>query len=648
MAEVTLKSGNSPASGKKDCCQSGEGFCRSLFEQALDGILLTKPDGTILKANPQASRMLGMTEEELIQTERNGIVIQEDERLVTSLKEREQNAWVNNEVTFKRKDGSTFCGEISSKLFKDYDGEIKASVVIRDVTDRKKNKESLKEKTRLTMMLLDAFPCVALLMRPRTREIVASNKAAAQVGATPGKQCYRTWGRRETPCPFCLAPTTWDTGKAQHLDVEYKGTSWSAHWIPISDDLYMHFAFDITERKKTEQALIESEEKYRSLFTNMQNGFAYCKIASNEEGKPTDFVFIEVNDALEKLVGANRAEIIGRGSLEVNKGIRESSPEIFEVFSRIAFTGEREHFEVPVKQINKWLSVWAYGLKKGYFAAIIEDITEQKQAQEKLEGYSQGLEHTVAARTEELMETHERLLKAERFAAIGELAGMVGHDLRNPLTSIKNAVYYLSRKLGNTTDANEKMMFNVIDKSVDHANKIIASLLEYSKDISLEIEECTPKSLLDYVLLMAQIPPNVKIRDRTRDDPTIWVDSGKLERVFLNLIKNAIEAMPQGGTLDVTSRQVGENVEFAFTDTGTGISEANRERIFMPLFTTKAQGMGFGLAICKRIVEEHGGKITLETVIGKGTTFFITLPVEHKIKMASELENYVQIGASQN
>jgi signal transduction histidine kinase len=195
--------------------------------------------------------------------------------------------------------------------------------------------------------------------------------------------------------------------------------------------------------------------------------------------------------------------------------------------------------------------------------------------------------------------------------------------------------------------ANEKMMLDVINKSVDHANKIIASLLEYSKNITLEIEECTPKSLLDYVLLMAQIPKCIKVKDQAQDDLTIWVDTGKMERVFLNLIKNAVEAMPQGGTLTIASRRVGDVVEFTFADTGVGISEVNKDKIFMPLFTTKAQGMGFGLAICRRIVEAHEGKITVDSTLGKGTTFTVTLPVEHKLKILPQ-EDVVEFVDSQS
>lgn len=392
------------------------------------------------------------------------------------------------------------------------------------------------------------------------------------------------------------------------------------------------------EKHSEKQELKTNEEKYRSLFANMLNGFAYCKIILDKKGKPIDFVYLEVNDAFEKLTGLKKADVLGKNATEAIPGIKETHPDLFEIYGNVALTGKKKYFEIHFEPLDIWLSISAYCPKKGYFAAVFENITEQKQNKKKLEEYSQGLELTVEARTQELKEAHNRLLKAERFAAIGELAGMVGHDLRNPLTGIKNAAYYLKRKQSGSMDAKEKQMFEVIDKSVEHANKIVDNLLEYSREISLEIEECSPKSLLDYILLMIQIPAHIKILDRSLDEPTIWVDANKIERVFINLIRNAIDAMPEKGTLEIRSRQTGENVEFTFTDTGQGMSEQTMAKISMPLFTTKAQGMGFGLAICKRIVDAHGGKITVESTLGKGTTFTITLPIEQKLEVEDKKE----------
>jgi PAS domain S-box-containing protein len=396
----------------------------------------------------------------------------------------------------------------------------------------------------------------------------------------------------------------------------------------------------IDKLKEEEQSIKENEEKYRSLFQNMLNGFAYCKIITDEKDEPVDFAYLEVNDAFEKITGLKKADITGKKASEAIPGIREAHPELFEIYGKVASTGKTKQFKMYFEPLNIWLSISVYSPKKGYFAAVFENISEQRQVEKKLKEYSKGLEFTVATRTRELKETNARLLKTERFAAIGELSGMIGHDLRNPLTAIKNAAYYLDRKQSTSMDEKTKEMFKVINSSIEHANKIITNLLEYSKEITLEIEEATPKSLLDYILLMIQIPSNVKILDRTEDEPTIWVDSNKIERVFINLIKNAIDAMPERGTLEIRSRQIGEDIEFTFTDTGAGMSEQTKAKMFMPLFTTKAQGMGFGLAICKRIIESHGGKIEVESEQGKGTTFTVTLPIEQKLEINHE-ENRV-------
>ena len=152
----------------------------------------------------------------------------------------------------------------------------------------------------------------------------------------------------------------------------------------------------------------------------------------------------------------------------------------------------------------------------------------------------------------------------------------------------------------------------------------------------MEPIECTPNSLLKEALPMIQIPDNTKIADYTLDEPKIKADVGKIVRVFINLIKNAVDAMPEGGTLEIRSTTTNDNLNITFTDTGKGISEEVMAKLFTPLFTTKAQGMGFGLAICKREVEAHGGTITVKNTVGKGTTFTIALSIEPKLEKGGE------------
>ncbi len=268
-----------------------------------------------------------------------------------------------------------------------------------------------------------------------------------------------------------------------------------------------------------------------------------------------------------------------------------------------------------------------------YRRKSFDEFVNRQTLQESLKQHADHLSELVEVRTKELVETQAMVLKSERFAAIGELAGMIGHDLRNPLAGIKNATYYLRKKQGSFVGDSGMQMLNTIDKAVEYSNKVINDLLDYGREIRLELEECTPKSLIDYVLLTLKIPKNIKILDHTQSSPTIFADVNKIVRVFTNLITNALDALAEnGGILEITSRQTGDKLKLVFADTGVGIPPEVMEKIFTPLFTTKAQGMGFGLAICKRIVETHGGTITVESTLTKGTTFTVILPISQTSK----------------
>jgi PAS domain S-box-containing protein len=403
----------------------------------------------------------------------------------------------------------------------------------------------------------------------------------------------------------------------------------SRHSNPVNLD-YM------TDEKVTIEDISDSEGKYRTLWEKTGDGLVYL----DWKGRVLD-----INNKILELTEFKREEIIGKPFYKLGlvdrkivskllggvKGTLQGKP----TSSYQMTIRRKDGFE---KQIEVNASIVRIERVHVGILAVVRDVTEQKRMEKLLQEYSERLEAKVEARTRELREANERLLRAERFAAIGELAGMVGHDLRNPLTAIKNAVYYLKRKQTCQADSREVGMLEIIDKSIVHANKIIASLLEYSSEIRLEIEQCSAKKLLDYVLLMAEVPERIRLVDHTHYEPVIWVDVNKMERVFLNLIKNAFDAIPAEGKVEVSSKLVGGNVEIVFTDDGVGMSEQTLSKIFNPLFTTKAQGMGFGLAICKRIVEAHCGKISVESTLGKGTTFTITLPVEHKLCIKDTLE----------
>ncbi|MCW4024633.1 MAG: ATP-binding protein [Candidatus Bathyarchaeota archaeon] len=227
----------------------------------------------------------------------------------------------------------------------------------------------------------------------------------------------------------------------------------------------------------------------------------------------------------------------------------------------------------------------------------------------------------------EIEDNTKKLQKAERFSAIGELATMIAHDLRNPLQGIANAIFYLKRKANPQTTDKEKAVLKIIEDDVKYSEKIVKDLLDYSKAYRLDLKEATPKELVWTSLSLVAVPEKIVLSDCTTDEPLVMVDKDSVKRVFVNILSNAVDAMSNGGTLKISCEVIDGFACFMFSDTGFGMSKETQEKLFQALFTTKAKGMGFGLSICKRIIDAHGGKIIVESAVGVGSTFKICLPL---------------------
>ncbi len=179
-------------------------------------------------------------------------------------------------------------------------------------------------------------------------------------------------------------------------------------YMPVGPRIRI-YVVNIGEKKQAEEALKLSEEKYRSLFENMINGYAYCRMIFDEKDKPADFMYVEINDAFEKLTGLKRETVIGRKVSEAIPGTKEANPEIFEIYGRVARNGNPETFELLFKPLNIWLNISVYRPKKDHFVAIFENITKHKELEQELNSYNQRLEEVVARRTTEYAQTNQKL-----------------------------------------------------------------------------------------------------------------------------------------------------------------------------------------------------------------------------------------------
>ena len=383
---------------------------------------------------------------------------------------------------------------------------------------------------------------------------------------------------------------------------------------------------DISKRKKEEQEMKDEEQRYHALFNRAPLGVLIVD--------PKTAGFIEFNDAAHNQLGYSREEFEKLCICDVEA--RETPSEVMLHISEIMNQGQGE-YETRHRTKDgsiKSILVSSRVIKlrgKTFLHCIFHDITMRKEMEEQLEKYSNHLEEIVQQKTSQLADAQAQIVKSERLTAIGELAGMIGHDLRNPLAGIKNATFYLKRK-DKELSVQSKEMLEIINKCIEHSNKIINDLLDYSREIRLEQKDISLGYLFSEVFLTVQVPEKIKVVHRFRETAELKVDNDKIERVFANLIENSLDAMPNGGTLTITSKEVNDQLQLSFCDTGMGISDEVLPKIFSPLFTTKAQGMGFGLAICKRIVEAHGGTITVQTKKDKGTAFTVTLPLETNVK----------------
>jgi signal transduction histidine kinase len=250
-----------------------------------------------------------------------------------------------------------------------------------------------------------------------------------------------------------------------------------------------------------------------------------------------------------------------------------------------------------------------------------------KQHAEEITQLNASLEEKVVERARQLKETLEKLYRTEKLAAIGKLAGAIGHELRNPLGVIKNSAYFLNLKLQPAADDKIKKHLSIIEKEVGASTLIIEDILSFARIKMPEQKPVEIAPLIRESVESLPAPEGITVDIRPAEGlPSAFIDRAQILQVFINLIRNAYQAMPQGGRLTISTSLKGNFLEVAFADTGVGISPENLPKLFEPLFTTKEMGTGFGLAIVASIVEGHKGKVEVESKIGEGATFKILLP----------------------
>ncbi len=381
---------------------------------------------------------------------------------------------------------------------------------------------------------------------------------------------------------------------------------------------------DINLRKQAESDLQLSEGRFRTLALTAPVGI----YLTDEQGNCTF-----ANAAWCAMGGLTPEEALGQGWK--NALHPEDRDVIYQRWLKSVESNGQWGFEYRF-QDRQGKITWVYGVASplrdetgqtiGFIGANV-DINARKQAEQFLEDYSARLEAEVEASTDELRQAQDQLLRQEKFVLLGQLAGSVGHELRNPLSVIKNSIYYLKQT---RVDAlpKEKEYLDIIEQEVRTSENIIADLLDLARVKTADPEPVSVSRLVDQSLQRLSIPASLQVvLELPLDLPSVYVDSQHIIQVLSNLALNACQAMAEGGRLTI-SAQVRENmVAIAITDSGAGISAENMTRLFEPFFTTRESGVGLGLVICQRLVQANGSRIEVQSEPGKGSCFSVYVPI---------------------
>jgi PAS domain S-box-containing protein len=519
---------------------------------------------------------------------------------------------------------------------------------------RKQTDEKLKEERMLLRTLIDNLPDVIYVKDAQGRKIIAN---IADWQASGGKTMEDVVGKTDFELyPTEMAKGFWaidkqviDSGKAI-INIEEPGfdSRGKQVWVltskvPLHDSQgnvigLVGVGRDISERKQAQETLSQSEEKYRNLFNNSEVGMFRTRLDGSE--------ILEFNERYLKILGYTVDDVTGKPSVNMWADKQERD----KMVQTLKAQGQVSDFECVLltKQGEPKTCITSLHLfpDQGILEGSILDITDRKQAEKKLKEYSEHLEEMVNERTRDLRDAQEKLIRQEKLAVLGQLAGGVGHELRNPLGVINTSIYYLKLV---QPDANEKIKQHhaMIEQEVHNAEKIITDLLDFARIKSVDRELVSVSELLQRVLNRFPVHPSVEVILKLPDNlPKVFADSRQMEQVFGNLVVNAWQAMvspaemisPKGtmsqgsatlansGKLTISASHQNKMVAIAVKDTGAGITPENMRKIFEPLFTTKAKGIGLGLAVSKKLVEANEGRIEVESELGKGSTFTVYLP----------------------
>ena len=656
---------------------------RLLFENSLDGVFLTVPDGTILSVNRAGCDIFGRSKKEILKLGRDGIIDSSEMRFKEGLALRNQEGYFNGELTGIKANGERFPIEVTSFLFTDHKGRPRTSTIIRDITERKRAEEKIHKLNR-TYAVLSEINKTIVHTDDQQKLFEESCRIAVETGGFIFCWIGITDEKRDCVIPvaqYGYSENYLDTINISLPSAQQKATGPTGTAIKekkyntcndIESDIRMKpwrkealkrgyhslAAFPLIRAEKTYGVIVFYSAQKRFfddneeilLLEELSSDISYC-IESLEHEKQkqkveqerdrffnysidmmciigADGYFKQINPAWEKILGWPEDELLSKPFIAFVHP--EDVETIKDIAEDIIKRGEPKINVITRYRCRdgsyKWLSWNSITIKDEKLVfAVVRDITE------------------IVKNDTEKKKLEAQLIQAQKMESLGTMAGGIAHDFNNILNIIMG---YASLLKANDAGANrvQKEADIILDASRRGAG-LVKQLLTFARKTESIFEQLQVNDIITEIqkLLKETFPKTIEIKCALQEKlPAITGDSTQIHQVLLNLCVNARDAMENSGKLTITTIYIsndeikiikpdieqGEYIEIQVQDTGSGVDETVKQKIFDPFFTTKekGKGTGLGLALVYGIVKSHGGSINLTSELGKGTTFYVYLP----------------------
>ncbi len=634
--------------------KESESSYRGVFNGTDDGIFVhDAKSGAIIDVNRAVCEMVGCTREEALALSVGDFSQGEPPYTTERAFERIRKAYEEGPQRFewrgKRKNGELFWAEIHLKRAM-IAGHERILAVVRDVTERRRAEAKLKESESSYRGIFNATDDAIFIHDAESGAILDVSRAMCEMYGYSHEEALGLSVGDLSPgeSPYTMPHAREKVRKAfeegpQRFEWRAKRKNGEFFWVDVhlkraaigGQERILAVVRDITEGKQAEEELASA----KSFLDTVVDMSPFAMWVSDAEG-----TVIRTNRSLRETLELTDEQIVGRYNVltDTNLETRGVMPVVRDVFEK----HEPARFSIPWRAAEAgtaafdgardlYIDVSMFPIldAEGELMHVVcqwVDITERKRVEEAARKAQDALLEHQRHETErvqvELDKAREQLVSQTRLATIGQVAASIAHEVRNPLGAVRNAAYYLKRHAP-TENPRIPEYLGIIDQEIAAANRVISDMMEMARS-KVPVKEHVDLSETVQAVF-DQVGPGEGMRCRLSLDRApfaVYADPGLLRQVMANLLTNAIQVMGDEGTITVEARRHADHDAIMVRDGGPGVSAEHRDRLFEPLFTTKAKGTGLGLTICRQIIERHGGTIDLSDHEGPGAAFCIRLP----------------------